>query len=226
MTACPLCGEPINEVAEIKKLEKRETTLDGEEQLFNYESLTKIQKSKLFWEISAIILVSGIIVTLIIDLMVNKTMSWSRYSITVSLVLFVNITLFTFFKNKVGWLFSGSFVTTSLLLILLDLYNHNIGWALELGIPFLFCFYFITLIMIIFIRKSKQRGFNIIAWFFIAIGLYAICIEGILSIYKNGFIHLQWSIVVMVCMIPVSAILAYIHYRLKRGIDLKRVFHI
>jgi hypothetical protein len=226
MNFCPLCGESTDEKA-AKKEHLKSVQYEPKEKLFaDYESLTQKQRHKLFWEVSGIVLISGIIVTLIIDLITNKSITWSKYSVTVSLVIFVNITLITFWRRRILLLFIVSFVSTSVLLILLDMYNLNIGWGVRLGIPFLFSFYFIVLILAILMRISRQRGFNILACFFIAVGLLAICVEGIISLYTKNILHLQWSVIVIASTIPISALLFFIHYRLKKGIDLKRFFHI
>jgi hypothetical protein len=37
---------------------------------------------------------------------------------------------------------------------------------------------------------------------------------------------LGWSLIVFACILPVAVILFYIHYRLNRGTDLRRFFHI
>jgi hypothetical protein len=226
MKICPLCGKAANEKApEPGSKESEQNRLSGKS-YFNYASLTKKQRRKLFWELSGIILFSGIIVTFIINLIINKSITWSKYTVTVCLVIFLNTTLISFLQRKTLLLFIGSFILTSILLLLLDMYNQNIGWAVKLGIPFLFSFYCISLILILLIKHSNHRGLNILAWVFIAMGLYTICIEGIISLYTRKLFYLHWSIIVMVCMIPISVVLLFIHYRLKKGIDFKRFFHI
>jgi hypothetical protein len=226
MKVCPLCGYDAN--AMIKETEQSEIKQDKaqRERYLDYGSLTRKQRRKLFWELSGIILLSGIIVTFIIDFITNKNVTWSRYSITVCFALFVNITLISFLRRRIFLLFAGSFISTSILLILLDLYNHNIGWGTQLGIPFLFSFYVITLVLTLLVKYVKYPGFNILAYFFIAIGVLTICVEGIISKYEKNVFYLHWSIIVLTCMIPIAAILLFIHFRLKKGIELKRFFNI
>ncbi|MFC2137639.1 DUF6320 domain-containing protein [Bacteroidota bacterium] len=226
MNFCPLCGELVEDKIVNKEYLKSAQPQPKEKLLSDYESLTQKQRRKLFWELSGIILISGIIVTLIINIIINKSITWSKYSVTISLVLLINTTIVTFWRNRIILMFVVSFISTSILLILLDIYYLNIGWGIRLGIPFLFSFYFITLLLAMLVRIFKQRGFNLLACFFIAIGLLTICIEGIISVYTKKIFYLHWSLIVIVCMIPISAILFFIHYRLKKGIDLKRVFHI
>ena len=90
MNFCPLCGEAqIDENSDNIEYIKLRRQVREEKQLTSYQKLTRFQKRKLFWEISGIILISGIIVTLIIDLLANKDITWSRHPVTVCAVLFV-----------------------------------------------------------------------------------------------------------------------------------------
>lgn len=227
MQACPLCNyadfdnhPKSDQVVSIPEIPQKSKTLS------DYVRLTPVQKRKLFWEVSAIILISGIIVTLMIDFVSTKGITWSKYSITACLVLFANITFLSFLRHRLFLLLSGSFLFTSVLLVLFDLYNKDIGWGTRLGIPILFSLYLIFFLFALVLRFTRQHGFNILAWLFLASGLLTLCLDGILSVYTKGVIILHWSLIVVVCIVPVAAILFYIHYRLKKGIELKQFFHI
>jgi len=227
MNFCPLCGEPLPGEVLVQEEHREFRRLKQEGKIISdYKKLTQIQKRKLFWELSAIILISGIIVSFIIDLVLNKNITWSKYTITVCLVVFINVTFLAFWQKKIFLLFTGSFISTSIMLMLLELYNRNISWSITLGVPLLFAAYLITFVLIILIKISRQRGLNIITYSLVAMGLLTICIEGIISLNTTNRLALQWSLIVLACIIPVSAILLFIHYRLKKATDLKRFFHI
>ncbi len=227
MNFCPLCGEPIPDENRDKKeyieIRKRK---QGEKQLTDYQKLTPAEKRKLFWEISIIILVSGIIVTLIIDYIIGNTISWSKYPVLVCTVLFINISLISFWHHRIFLIFSGSFVSTSILLILLDIYKGYIGWGIKLGIPLLLSTYTLLFILLLIVKHAKKRGLNIIAWSFIAAGMLSICVEGIISFYKNFRFHFEWSMIVIASVLLIATLLFFLHHRLKEEPDLKRFFHI
>jgi hypothetical protein len=165
--------------------------------------MTAVQKRKLFWQISAIILVSGILVTLVINWMESKSITWSRYTLVSSLSILASISFFTLLRNRPFMLVLGSFISNAALLLLLDLISSNIGWGTKLGIPILFSFYALILIVLWLIRISHRRGFNILALIFIAMGLFLICIEVFVSLYFNHKITLSWSIISASSMIPI-----------------------
>ena len=200
--------------------------LERDKIIRDFDSLTVRQKRKLFWEISGIILMSGIIITLIINFIINKGITWAKYNFTASLALFANISVFTIWRNRPFLLISGSLITTSAFLFLLDIFSSNLGWGTKLGIPILVSFYILLGVVIWLIGISHQWGFNILAIIFIAISIFLICIEVFISLYFRNKIHLTWSIIAGVSMIIISALMLFVHYKLKRGIELKRFFHI
>jgi hypothetical protein len=227
MNYCPLCGHKSNSpVITGRKETGVKKTNDNGAEVYDFDELTQLQKRKLVWELSAIILVSGVLASFLIDLFISKQMSWSKYTVTIGLVLLINISLIIFMQKRIFLLLSGCFVSTSLLLLLLDLFSKNLGWGINLGIPIIFFVYVIVYFLSFFIRKSRQKGINIIAYSLIAAGILCLCIEGIISLQLYDLIKLQWSLIVLVTVLPVSGILLYIHYRLKRVTNLKKFFHI
>jgi hypothetical protein len=241
MKICPQCGVELEEPVQICPLcryavnngrvdPKESSRVEDERQydrlLSDYVKLTKDQKRKLFWELSGIVLLSCVLITLIIDIVTSGSITWSRYSISVCLVLFANFTLLSFWRQKLWLLLGGSFISTSSLLVLLDIYNKSIGWGTKLGIPLLLSLYLMIFVLTWIIRITKQPGFNVLGYCFIAAGVLCVCTEGILSFYCAAQLVLRWSLIVFACMIPVAAMLFFFHYRLNRGTDLRRFFHI
>lgn len=227
MGNCPLCGEdPANEPrAGSKTLHGRQSKPE-ERLLSDFQELSPIQRRKLFWQLSGIILISGTLVTLIIDLIINRNITWSRYSMSAAMVLFINLTFLVLFQKQMVAALTGNFLFTSALMVLFDLFNKNIGWGTKLGIPLVLAFYLVVYALITTMRRSKQRGINLIAYFLMALGILSLCVEGIISLQVDNRLAFQWSVIALASVLPVSAILLFIHYRLRRGTNLKRFFHI
>ena len=228
MNFCPLCGEPVidetSENIEYIKVRKRK---QDEKLLTVYQKLSGSQKRKLFWEISGIILFSVIIATLLIDLFGGGRISWSKYPVTACAAIFVCTSLFCFWPKRTPLLLFGSFATTSIFSILLDTFDGDIDWGVKLGVPLLLATYIVVVLLVLIIRKAKEKGFNLIAYSFIASGILCIFAESIISLYNNdNILPLHWSLLVSASILPASALLLFIHYRLKKGTDLRRFFHI
>jgi hypothetical protein len=226
VTSCPLCGLTVGEKRVITHEWKSRQPVFKDQIASEIENMTAAQKQKLFWEISAIILVSGILVTLVVNWIESKNITWSKYILVASLSILASISFFTLLRNRPFMLVLGSFISNAALLLLLDLIGSNIGWGTKLGVPILISLYALILLVLWLIRISHRRGFNILAVIFIALGLFLICIEVFVSLYFNHTIMLSWSIIAAASMIPISTLLFLVHYRLKSGIELRRFFNI
>lgn len=224
---CPLCGEPILEknkdnLAFIKSRKEQQE----EKLLTDYQKLTHSQKRLILWKISGLVLVSVILVTLVIDLVANQGITWSKFPATISLVIFINTTLAVFwYKKTLLWL-SFSFLSTSALLVLLDIYTQGTGWGMKLGIPLLLAAYITVFVLFKLIGNTQQKGMNIIAYSLMAAGILSLCIDGIISLYARKVLAFGWSLIVLVSACIIAALLLYVHFRLKKATDLRRFFHI
>lgn len=224
MNFCPLCGHKFN--TRVPKEPIESIPADLKSGSFNFEDLSKHQQRKFIWELVAFILVSCTIITLLIDLLITKQVTWSKYTLTIGMILLIDSSIVIFMQKRIFLLFLCLFLSTSFLLFLLDLYDSNLDSGVKLGIPILFFIYLILLTLFLVIRRNKKKGINIVAYSLIAAGFICMCIEGIISLHIVDAIRFQWSVIVMVAILPVSAILLYIHYRLSRVTNLKKVFHV
>ena len=224
---CSLCGEPLLENTADNAAFIKSGKLRREEKLLSdYQQLTGFQKRKIFWQISGLILISGIIITLLIDFIGNRSITWSKYPATISLVLFVNFTLNTFLRKKITLMVVLSFLSVTGLFILFDVFAGDTGWKIKLGIPIIMAAYLTVFVLIFLVRKAKQKGLNVIAYSMIAAGLLCIYTEGMISVYFRNSVYFGWSLIVMVSVALIAMLLLFIHYRLKKATDLKRFFHI
>ncbi len=227
MNFCPLCGEPApgdikqdNDYIRVKQRQRKN------KQTSQYQRLSRREKLKLFWEVSGLVLLSGVIITLLIDLTSGFQLSWSKYPAVVGLFLFGCVTLIRFFSRRIYLLISGFFLTLSLMLLLLDSFNASLSWSLSFGIPLLLISSITAIVLKMIIARVRQKGFNLIAYALLAAALLSFFTEMLLSIQSTGGLKLRWSLVVLATILPVAAVLFFFHYRLKKGTNLKRFFHI
>ncbi|MBI9065235.1 MAG: zinc ribbon domain-containing protein [Marinilabiliaceae bacterium] len=226
MTSCPLCGlEAGKKRLETGQDELNKVNLKGQI-LREIVNLTREQKLKLFWQISGIILGSGIVATLLINLIISHTISWAKYNLVASLALFANISAFTFLRTRPVLMVTVHFLSLAGMLFVLDQISVNANWGTKLGMPILLSLYVLLLIVLLLIRLSNQLGFNILAVIFMALGLFLLSIEGSISFYLRQVIQFGWSIIAAASLMPVAAVLFFVHYKLKKGSELKRFFHI
>lgn len=222
MNECPLCERPIygneNEPAQNRKNESK----------FSYFDTRRMNQPqrKATWELVSVILILIIIITSIINFVVNGEISWSEYPVATSLVLFSYITCFAFLNKPREIQVLIVLISASMLIFLLDLATGEPFWARKLGIPILLILNAVIIGLMKIIQFSKERGVNLIAYFFLAAALLCLGIETTIDNYLGTHPKLVWSLIVSACVVPIATVLLFMHYRMKRGRDLKKTFHI
>ena len=227
MDVCPLCETPVNQKSPVKEGARAAINKPGGNTATHFEkrNMSSPQR-KAVWELVSIILILLMVATSLINFIINKEISWSEYPVAVCLIIFSYVTSFAFLnKSRVVQLLCA-LVTASLFILGLDVFTGGTSWALRLGIPLLFFSNIIFIGLLSVFRISRQRGINLIAFSFLAAALLCIGVEVVTDLYIFNHIRMAWSLIVSACVIPVAAVLLFMHYRMKRGRDLNKTFHI
>lgn len=225
MNFCPLCGYPAETDASPEH-EPVHITNKTDARPTYVGRLNRPQKRKLVWEVASLILLSGVAVVTLINLILDQAITWAAYPILFSLILYGYITAFYFFTKKRWRLLASTFGITLIMLFFIDYMHNNLQWFLSIAFPLLVAAYGIGISVYFFTRAVKFYGFLLIANIFISIGGWTLLLEALLSYKQTQQINLEWSLILLISIIPVAAILYYIHFRLKKNPDLRKFFHI
>jgi hypothetical protein len=153
-------------------------------------------------------------------------MNWSVYPVSVLAAMWIYLTLLIFTRKKVWILLPGLAVNTLALLLMIDLASPPVTWFVPIALPFTVSFFLLTGVVIMLSSRSRYKGFNVLAIIFMAVGALCIIFELFTDLFVNGRIDIEWSAIAAAAIIPFSAILMFVHYRLKKGLNLKSYFHI
>ena len=227
---CPNCKVELDEGIEVCPLCHGYGTgrKEGKSKSESTETLKEsIRKSRIYaWELSAIIAISAIIVVIIVDLVIVKGLGWSLYAVVSVTGLWLIITSFTFLLRRPVFLGISLALSTLGMLIIFDLLKSPVNWFVGLGLPISVSFWILFAIFLIIIRKLKRKGFNMLAFVLIEISILCIIIEFFGDLYSDRTIFLDWAAITAATLVPLAGILFFIHYRMKRGNDLRSFFHV
>lgn len=220
---CPLCNEIVNNGT--VGYPDASSTVKRQHYLNATKEMTEPQK-KIIWEIVSITILSIVVVVFFIDLILSKNITWSQYPVAISLIGFSYISSFAFLKKGASIKIIISMVGSSACLLLIDSFTGDISWSVSLAIPLLLMGNLVAGLFLLVIAKSKYKGINLISYGLVAVACYCLGIDAILSLYKTGSVQLYWSVIVIVCVLPVAAVLLFVHYRLTKTQGLERIFHL
>jgi len=228
MDKCPLCHKSATEKnGKTESQQRYFSSVPLDKDGFNAkDEQEKKQNRKLFWELTVLVLFSAAIATFLIDLFTSHQFSWSKYTLIISLVLFINSSLFSFLRHKPIILTGGSFASIAILLLMFDYFGKFNGWGLKLGVPLLLLIYLFVLYIFLLIKYLKEKGINFIALLLSAASVACLGVEVVLDNFIFRKISMGWSVYVLFSTLPVAGILLFVHYRMKKGRELKRLFHL
>lgn len=221
MQVCPLCGTPVSGEAEMEAAPK----VAGSAMVSEMEASERRLVQRILWQVTATLLLSGILATLIIDLSRTKSITWSLYPVVICLMLLSYVCVFAFWQAKTMYRVVAGWLLSTLLLVLINLVFPDVRWTVGLGIPLVFVVNFTALALLTVFRITKRKGLNLLAYTFVAIAVLCLSIEAIISRYFEGVIELGWSIIVAVCLLPVSAALIFVFFRTWNNPKLQKFFH-
>lgn len=222
---CPLCGRGLNGNEPSAPIEQINRQIMPEF-VDEIKPLTTKQRARLTWEISTAMLFSAVAVVLFVDFLTNRRISWSVYPIIVTGSVWILSSLVSFFYKHPVFLFIGCYVDILALELLVDIASKRLPWFLQLGLPITTCFFLILGILAVISPRINRRGLNIPAFFLVGLGLFTMGIEATVDWYLYRAIDLSWSALAAISVSPVTVILLFIHYRLRKYVDLKRFFHL
>jgi len=218
LVACPLCGKSTG-------IEEESNISAGNSPS---EILTRYRKEnrRHLWELTGIIAFSGITACTVIDLLAGKGLSWSLYTGISLICTWIFLTLILLCSSRPLLIIGGMMSDMILLLAVIDILSPGKPWFLPVGLPVTLAVSGSAAALTALFRKAGIKGLNLIGAGFLFAALICIVTEISLDLHTGGTVHLRWSAYTAVSVLPVSLILFYYHYRLKKGNRLDSLFHI
>jgi hypothetical protein len=220
---CPLCNTEIQNFNNPPEIPENfpEDDYTSKDYYIPFE-----MKKKILWSIVSFLIATSLFIIFSVNFFLERTITWAwipLFSILSTWLVFASI---YYLYKKIFFLLLSLFVFISLYLFFLFLIILNFRLFFSFALPIVIATFFNTLIVIFLYKITKRRGYNIIGFILIAISFYSIIVDIIITFYITGKIVMTWSIVVIAFLIPLAFLLFFIHYKLKKNPDVKKIFHI
>ncbi len=221
---CPLCDTPVPSVG---------STLKADDEYPRYEHdlkytrrpFTLKERHVMLWLVSLVLLIPFMIV-LVVDIFLNSAVTWSVFPIIGlgGIWLFTAIALF---QRSFWRLFLSFFILIVLLSLLISFIAGAMPTFFKWNLPVIVAVVVPALVCAIYSRKTRNRGSNIAGSILWGIAAFCIALDGIIGLNtgREAFLH-GWSLIVASALLPLGALMMYLHYRFGQTFSLKRYFHV
>lgn len=233
--SCPLCHVPVSSASGdvpanapsipsgIKKVSspvERATSFDGIEQL------SPDERRWMTVELISVSLGIILIVTLGIDFLFSRGISWSRYtSLSLAALWLLSAGPFLLW-GRPALAFSVLGPSLIFLVFLWSFFTGSTGWFLDLGFPITLACEIALVGSYEIISRQKRKGLNSVGVVLAAAVFLCTVIDGSVGFLLHGRIRLSWSIVVSISAIPVAGLFFYLHYRVTNRASLRKLFRL
>jgi hypothetical protein len=228
---CPLCGAentrasqaegpslPQNSGAECGERQDKLARSDHE------DDLTKAEKQKVAWEILSVALALTSATVIVINLLVAKRISWSLYPLVSSIFIWAWSTAFLVLGGKPRLQILLIAAAPPIFLLALGFIIGRDAWAWRLALPICVLAECIAAIIGLLASKARRKGLNILAYVFAGCALLCIGIELFIDGFLGKPMRPGWSVVTALALLPIAVFLLYIHHRVAKSTNLRRLF--
>ena len=193
------------------------------------DKLTRDEGRTLLWELLSVSLGIAALALLVIDLLERPGLSWSRYPLASIALAWILVSLLPR-RGAVTTLPALRAIAAALalpgFLLVIDSFEGGLGWSLAIAVPICLSAELISGLAGLAIARTRRRGANVAAILLAAIAALCLAIETILDLSLGRTIRLAWSAIVLSSLLPVSAFLFYLHYRILGKKSLRRFFRL
>lgn len=222
------------------KPDRRETTRNEERTSINskgkskktsdkpvsMKDLSSFDRRRIALELLSLTFGIALIVTLLANLFLNKTLSWSRYSAVVIIGAWLASAIPLILVRKPWLIFTVLAPSLLVLVFALDAFNGHLDWFLGYGLPITLLLAGTTAGMGAILGAIHRRGLNTISIILCAIAIFCTGLEVIIDLNRYGQLSFDWSVVVAFALVPTAVILFYLHHRIVNKASLKKLFRL
>jgi len=235
MAYCPECGADIGEAAKCPLcgtqnpksglLSNTNSNSHSHIEVNENDSNSKEEK-KMGWEVLSVAFCISIIALIAVNLFESRIVSWSLYPVAALVLVWIEASvILVFSKYAVIRIVAGA-ASPLAFLIALGFISGNPRWALGLALPIALLSESIGFAVYFVLSRSKHKGLNIVALLLVAISVLCIGLEIFIDLFSMGFIAFRWSPICAIALLPISGFLMYLHFRIMKSANLRRIFHI
>lgn len=220
---CPLCSTPIQRLEEAAPPTPYPQHIIDPEDAYR---LSKAERRRIGLELLALAAALASAALLAVDLLPDGRLGWSAYAVaSVAFAWYaasVPLALYGRAKALLGALAAG----TAAFLVVLDGLEGGLSWSLRLGLPILGATAVTVAASAAVMASRTRKGLNMIGIAALGAAAYLLELEAILRLGLGIAFRPYWSIVTALALVPVAVLLFFLHGRVMRGANLRKIFRL
>lgn len=220
--SCMLCGFPVPDIQDTERVAAYPDN----------PGTTSMDRSSLLmriWRFGSLILLLSGLVNAGIDLARSGQITWSRFPLAALLFTEISLSLIVSLRRTPAVMLASLFINSTAFLFLLDIFDGRIGWFYNMALPLVALSALASLVMQWQYRYYRVRKLLLAANLMLWITAFCVATDFFYSVSHSTRITpgpLSWSAVVSAVTLPLSMVLFYAHYGLRKLLRFDRFFDV
>lgn len=219
---CPLCEAPI------QKLPMENGSPWPSEELGSspIPPMSRDERKALARTITTLGFLIPVSIVITVDWFVNRGLSWSLYVLASLTAAWLWALIPLIFNRKPYLLITSITGVAIIAAAVISILAGDSDWLLPIGAPILISAGLLSAGVTAMAMASGRKGGNLAGWILLALAIQSMIIDILVSFWIGGSWRPGWSIIVVSTLIPISALLLYLHFIPSRQRKLRRYFHV
>lgn len=226
VTTCPLCEAPIQNLdAPVQKPENGpypQHIIDPDDAY----RFSKAERRRIGVELLSLAVALASAALFLVDLLSDTDLGWSRYAVASVVFGWIMAVTPILLYGRIKAALAIMAAAAIAFLLVLDGLDGNLVWSLTLGTPIAMSSFMIAAATAEIMYTRRIKGMNLLGIGALSLAAFLITLESILRIGLGTSIRPYWSIVAALALVPVAVFLFYLHGRVLRGADLRKIFRL
>lgn len=226
VATCPLCSTPIQNLDALVHIPENspypQHIIDPEDAY----NLSKAERRRIGVELLTLAVALASAALFLVDLLSHTSLSWSRYAVASVLFGWIMAVAPSVLYGRKKAALAIMAVSVIAYLLVLDGLDGQLDWSLTLGAPIALTSFMIAAATVEIMVTRRIKGINLLGIGALALATFLIALESILMVGLGTSIRPYWSLVAALALVPVAVFLFYLHGRVLRGADLRKIFRL
>jgi hypothetical protein len=163
---------------------------------------------------------------LLVDMFPDGAIGWSMYAIGSVAELWLLSILPLMLAEKPRLMVVLMLAAILAYLCFIDAIDGSMSWSLGFGAPITMVTFMTVFLTTVAVRSRAIKGINLFGIGALGLAGYLVALESIIRLALHISARPYWSVVTALVLVPIAIFLFYLHGRVLRGADLRKIFRL
>jgi hypothetical protein len=184
------------------------------------------ERRKIAWEVLTVAAGVAVLTLGAINFLESGRLSWSLYPLSSLAFVWLVASSFLMLDRYPPADYIIAALSLPAFLLALDAIEGGLSWSFELAVPIALIVELSGAGVVAAIRSSRRKGLNLVAYALVGVAIVCLGVEASVDLYVEGRIAMSWSSITALALVPMAMFLIYLHSRVLRTTNLRRLFRL